>query len=1432
MKFKEKLKWPFQKPTSVDKNRNISKNVADKDSWKLPGAEKGAASRLDMVDWTLKLRPHRREQTRHLFKRSGKDKKTSVEDGHRNNILNVSDVKSGITDKPDHFVNSVKYGTEVWGQEKVDMCVMMPSRLQSVQEKVDFSMLVKPVPFKQNTKKKAMKFKKDNNNEFVETFDFGIGNDLKLQGRNSDGTDETRVNVSGLLNKEGSPTCSDIYGNDEMDNETSGFCPGLVSSWENKEDVRNSKNENKQINSCFDTEKTAKRHEADKKEAHSVGTYGNPWILQTDFLENVGGVHGNRNMQELHGLVELIHKPINRLKTEEIEMETSFHSFGFEVNSETVYKEEDVKCKLTRSESSESVDSFSSSIHSAHTNDLFFSDSEAEHDKDQFETLENTNDFEEASDDPNDIEKPRKQIIPFALSEKFSKGNSVVKGQGKKFARKSVEDKINELTKDVSHFIDGKEIEANFVKSKNLHNKLSRSFDDSFTECDAEKEKKKKHRGQNRRSLDSTLDIKDYAYQVDSLGKRKSILASSTELLLTPVLEAESKVNEKISNHKDVGTDDSKKFYTLPNPRKRKSSQSVRRKSSRLGSISKMFSEKAHSLTNLKFGSSFKLRSEKSGSDKSWAPLSLSANSLANMMVKKASNIGTLIRGRSNSNPITESPFKQYTKKKSRVKDENETELVYEKVLVSVPRKRPISANEQKSVKKQLKVNLELAKNAGKKDFEAQISEELDIGSDRNSSLLPYGKAGLHSPLHSPTLLDEIMKSVDAETIHQLCSITDKNNDDSSDCDSSSGSSLFLFQKRYSLESDLSDRKSNRGSVMMAYCRVCGRIKSVSDGSTDSSDGDMVALSRQAISLCDLTTTCQCVKRRNKVRTNNNKKRLSDGDRKSWLVVGEKEDLMGPVDSRRFSSCSNTCAKSFSVNDLRCSEKSLYYEKSETAPEQRNEVVISLDFANEIKPDFKMLDSIPGCLLRHEPVLDLSADSLDKVEGSKSSFRSLNEHRGSEVNICSEEVSFLSCSEIVGNNSQMENGDRPCHKSHSCGDLLDSENIIVCDKLCKKEKGKKEIRKVKVKSLSSSHDVLNQVVPVDNVDINVDDIECKACVGNDRDSEQEISNACLGNNRESKEEIDKGNEAEAKTEISVNGICVENHMNVKIICDCQVEKENQSGMSEIESKKLVLKSNRFDGKRKTGDVIFDKNMKVTSKPPLPFKKFHAHCMSLSDLNQCDSRESVSKECKMRLRYSAGDSVPGEIDFTKSEQCQHSSRESKLETCRFLFDEKSISVLWKQGNLSRSRRKSLSSNDISNADKLAKSWKEKLLTVHSINQLSEDFSVDDVFQPNSVPSENLEIPLPLSDPFKYYNDFGRIAFPDIEGEGFSPFGDESMYKYDVCLGYLLHSVQCDNTTICVYSLQRNKQFMESMVTPLAALPGCKYVIFNKAMILNV
>lgn len=1430
MKFKEKLKWPFQKPTRVDKNRNISKHVSDKDSWKLPAAEKGTASRLGMVDWTLKPRPHRREQTRHLFKKSGKDRKMSVEDGHRNNRLNVGDVKSGITDKPDYFVNSVKYGAEVWGQEKADMCVMMPSRLNSVQEKVDFSMLVKPVPFKQNTKKKAMKFQKDNNNEFVETLDFEIANDLKLQGRNSEDTNVTRVNVSGLLNKDGSPTCSDIYGNDEMDNETSGFCSGLVSSWENK-DVRNNKNDNKEVKCSFNPEKTLEGLEPDKKESHSVDTYGNPWMLQRDFVENVGGVHGNRNMQELHGSVELTNKPINWLKTEHIEMETSFQSFGFEVNSQTVFEEEDIKCKLPRSESSESVDSFSSSIHSAHTNDLFFSDSEAEHDKDQFETLKNTNDFEEASDDPDDIEKPKKQIIPLALSEKFSKGNSFAKGQGKKLTRKSVEDKINELAKDVSRFIDGKEVAGNFGKSKNLHNKLSRSFDDSFTECDAEKEMKKKHRGQNRRSLDSTVDIKDYTYQVDSLGKRKSMLASSTELLLTPVLEAESKVNEKISNHKDVGTDDSKKFYTLPNPRKRKSSQSLRRKSSRLGSISKMFSEKAHSLTNLKFGSSFKLRSEKSGSDKSWAPLSLSANSLANMMVKKASNIGTLIRGRSNSNPITESPFKQYTKKKSRVKDENETELVYEKVLVSVPRKRPISTNEQKSVKKQLKVNLELAKNAGKKDLEAQISEELDIGSDRNSSLLPYGKAGLHSPLHSPTLLDEIMKSVDAETVHQLCSNTDKNSDDSSDCDSSSGSSLFLFQKRYSLESELSDRRSNRGSVMMAYCRVCGRIKSVSDGSTDSSDGDVAALSRQAISLCDLTTMCQCVKRRNKVRKNN-KKRLSDGDRKSWLVVGEKENLIGPFESTRFSSCSNTCAKSFSVNDLRGSEKSLFYEKLETASEQRNEAVISLDFANEIKPDFKMLDSIPGCLLRHEPVLDLSADSLDKVEGSKSSFRSLNEHIGSEVNICSEGVSFLSCSEMVGNNLQMENGDRPCHKSHSCGDLLDSENIIVCDKLCKKEKGKKEIRKVKVKSLSSSHDVLNQVVSVDNVEINVDDIECKACVGNDGDSKQEISNVCIRNNRESQEEINKGKEAEAKTEISVNGICVENHMNVKIICESEVEKENQSGMSEMESKKLALKSNKFDRKRKTGNVIFDKNMKVTSKPPLPFQKIHAHCMSLSDLNHCDSRENVSKECKMRLRYSTGDSVPVEIDFTKSEQCEHSSRESKPETSRFLFDEKSIKVLWKQGHLSRSRRKSLSSNDISNVDTLTKSWKEKLLTVHSINQLSQDFFVDDVFQPNSVPSENLEIPLPLSDPFKYYNDFGRVSFPDIEGEGFSPFGDESVYKYDVCLGYLLHSVQCDNTTICVYSLQRNKQFMESMVTPLAALPGCKYVMLNTAMILNV
>ncbi|KAL3832511.1 hypothetical protein ACJMK2_024146 [Sinanodonta woodiana] len=54
--------------------------------------------------------------------------------------------------------------------------------------------------------------------------------------------------------------------------------------------------------------------------------------------------------------------------------------------------------------------------------------------------------------------------------------------------------------------------------------------------------------------------------------------------------------------------------------------------------------------------------------------------------------------------------------------------------------------------------------------------------------------------------------------------------------------------------------------------------------------------------------------------------------------------------------------------------------------------------------------------------------------------------------------------------------------------------------------------------------------------------------------------------------------------------------------------------------------------------------------------------------------------------------------------------------------------------------------------------------------------------------------------------------------------ESCELYAVNLGYLLYTITCDDNVICIYSLQRNKQLMEGVITPIASLSGCKYSFF--------
>lgn len=1406
MRFKDKLKRSISRPIVLDKNRNINKEHVFKNqpttSVNWGGISKEAKENSDRKHSLFKFRPAGViKSDRKSFKSSDKYKrKCSQKNKH------YGSTKYEILGSHGHDLrNSKRLCNQAVIKNKLS--VTIPSCRKITTETVDLSSLVKQVEWPQKGKQKYLKITSGYKNDFhtrsenlvyKDRVNTNVGNEVKIkpgsrQGNSVEGkTTHVCINqdqpdkkikkkemaeyneVASILSRELSPTCSDIYGNDEMDNVTFGFCSNLA---QNQEKSIANKTKNKQEISQPDCS-----NKTEISKTSDIG-YENPWVLQ----QHMNGDHANVNDNENYCEVELVNK--NKKWLDTIEQDEMYNSFGFDVSHDISVHEipnrndqEDLtKDEMTRSKSADSLNSFGSSIHSAHSNELFFSDSEAEHDMDQLNNLH--------------IEKsePKKQLIPYSLREENSEGSITPRKKSKGLNSKSIEEKINEIAKQVFQFIDGKEDEADFVKKEAV--KQSKSFDGSFT-LDSDKIGKIKKAKHNRRSLDSTFGDKESLNNLDDLGKRKSMLASSTELLLKPVLEAESKVTEKMIEPKDSKLDDSKKFYTLPNPRKRKS---TRRKSSRLESISKMVSEKAHSLTNLKLGSSFKLRRDDE-SESSWGQLSISANSLANMMVKTASNFSTLIRKRSNSNTATDvadSPFKQYVKKRTKPKDdEPKTELAYEKVLVTVPRKRAVTAQEQKSMSKKLKLNIEIAEKSRNCEFNSTGSV-----SRTSSFVQDLQESGSQSPLHSPTLFDEIMKSVDPESIHRLCSTVDDNDELSSDCDSSSGSSIFLFQKRYSLESDLSEVKSNRDSLMMTFCRVCGRLKSVSDGSTDSSDGDVVLSPRHAISLCDLTAMCQCIKR--KTIQKKDAKHKENEQRKSWAIVGDGDSTEGHGELFKFSSCSKTCAKSQSVGDLRLCKN------SETLVKDTN------DLANKSAERKKKISSIPGLLQRQEPLLDLSADSLDKtvdsetglpIDDEKRSYScgSLNGYK--QNHSCQNEKAYdLSLSSCTDKTDTSNN----CPKSHSCGDLLESSDLIVSDQLCKNDNEKKEIRKLKVKSLSSSHDVLNQFGQMDKKDL--EDIENVIFKTKDTEKDSDLKEKCDTGEKEIG--FNDDNEADDMSkglEIKPNGI-LEDAEATKVSCD---------------SDRKVLREIKTEKSSYIPNVIIETEPKVTSKPPLPFTKTHKHFLSMSELNMKENKENLTAENKMFKRHSVGAFVSNVLDNMedmktvcecKSVRCDTDKPKSRAE--KFLFDEKTIKAhLNQQSNsLKMGRKKSLSTDDIKGLEKLAAiSRRQKLASIHSMNRLSEESFLDDVFPQFSVPNE---LPYPLSDPFKVKSP--GVVSPGFEGQGLSDFGEESVYKFDVCLGYLLHSVECGDKTICVYSLQRNKQFMESMITPLAALPGREY-----------
>ena len=305
----------------------------------------------------------------------------------------------------------------------------------------------------------------------------------------------------------------------------------------------------------------------------------------------------------------------------------------------------------------------------------------------------------------------------------------------------------------------------------------------------SEKTKASKHEKLNqRRSLDSNIKIQQMTLDLNmnESPALKNKLTSSSESGLnnarSPVIEKGKNSSKKTRRRTvDVTADnDNMRFFTLPARRKTKSDvqDSPRRKVTRISSISKMFTDKAQSLSSMKLGSSFKLRNTDRDGDKSKVPSFLKTSSLTNLMAKKgaemASSISTLIRGRSNSNTVVNSPFKQGKKPKQTNKEEKR-EFQYERVCVPCVRKRPATTEEISAWKKRLTLNVELANSLG-----AEESMRL-----RADSIVRRSHCSGTRLVRSPTLLDEIMKSVDNTRFRSLESAGEFDLDDSDDGDSS-----------------------------------------------------------------------------------------------------------------------------------------------------------------------------------------------------------------------------------------------------------------------------------------------------------------------------------------------------------------------------------------------------------------------------------------------------------------------------------------------------------------------------------------------------------------------------------------------------------------------------------------------------------------------
>ena len=1191
----------------------------------------------------------------------------------------------------------------------------------------------------------------------------------------------------------------------------------------------------------------------------------NPWVLRTDILK----VSQKKQEPNL--------KSINFVSEYSVD-----DSIGFGVNqwNQSDGKPTESYCnmhkagsgqlsRLVRSDSVESVNSFSSSIHSAHSEDLFFSASEPEMEPDQISI---------SSTESMTGNKPKCEL---KIEENNDENCSHVHEEGN--ALKTTNSKYEtELSTNDFDKVENSSVPTPRKISSYLTGLKYFSFES------ADKNKASKHEKlKQRRSLDSNLKIQQMSLDLNMNESPafKSKLTSSTDSGLNSTLSpVQEKHNKPLKTNRrrtvDVTDDqDHGRFYTLPVRRKVKSeiNESPKRRVTRISSISKMLSDKAQSLSNIKLGSSFKLRNN--DSEKGKVPF-MKATSLTNLMARKgaemASSISTLIRGRSNSNTVVDSPFKQNEKPK-KTNNDDKVEIHYEKIKIPCPRKRPVTSEEITAWKKRLTLNSALAN-------PLSSSETMRLRAD-SVARKPDSSGSDKGAIRSPTLLDEIMKSVDNSHFRPFGSVVDYEFEDTDDEDSSNESTSVVFGNQITASSDPSSSIPFKDKLQINVCNRCGHVKRTANDVSKQIDRQ-VSGGQLSNSLCDLRKECKCSS--NKI----------PGLRSKNCKHDCKYSLL--VDASEMVSVSPQSSELSETNSSTSSPKSTQSPETQKSPrfssmfklrdfKNENSVCFGLSPGGTNKDSLECLTSASGSLLRHKPVLDLSADNLDMTDETDSGVviyetdRKSRERRSQscdDITSCDKALpspdgeNFYSCTDVADTETQTGSHDTytvsPSTKSHSVDDILNETETVLIDSGLKNE-GKtcrKEVRQAKVKSLSSSHDALSMFVCAENLDIKLE---------NDGEKYPLISDGQFVSQVEESSEnrlINPSSNLESKS------VLCEREFDEKapVPCDENLNScDRMKSYSELEREELkddkkqylsckMLMRDKKDMVSKSNGAICNRSRTLSErvervpilskKPPLP-KKGHRKVLSVSDIkshcdeNSTDLRTNCNRYSMIEMSTKESDQKSKQNEkkseqklAVKSQSCDcinmphilSSSKDnisSVKKTNRFVFDEEYIKKYALKPPDSQNKhvaiQKSVSSGNVQKESLDRQCSSNSSYSMFSLNRLSSQSYPDDVFQRLSSLSPPESV---VSPPEKLLSLDGFIEFPDTNTDfprfsdlpTFDEFPDslgpeiDTVLKYDVCLGYLLHSVQCDNKIICFYSFQRNKQLMESVITPLAVLPG--------------